>query len=43
MNRRRVSTHANKIAKGRLSATLRAATLKLKESASPSLALSHII
>src|SRR5271168_4243134 len=43
MNRRRVSTHASKIASGRLSATLRVATLKLKESASLSFALSHIL
>src|SRR6267154_701039 len=41
-NRRRVSTHASRIATGRLRATLRAATLRLKCRASPSLGLSHI-
>src|ERR1700722_9847230 len=38
----RVNTHASKTAKGRLKRTLRDATLKLKASASLSLALSQI-
>src|SRR5450631_3300083 len=41
--RRRVSTQAKAIANGRLNTTLRAATLKLRCSASISFGVSHII
>src|ERR1700687_3056053 len=42
-NRRRVRTHATMIASGRLNTTLRAATLRLRCSASISSGLSHVI
>jgi hypothetical protein len=43
MNRRRVSIKATRIAGGKLNATLRIATLKLKRRASLSLGLNHIM